>query len=527
MRRAMALIAGAFALVAACDALSPGRGRGDLEGLGGELGGGDGADFGVTRGGIPTWAGEDVAEAEAAAVRAREEAARIVAQEGADARMSARQMDAIKRRAESQFQQEEREEGLLTNVVDKMDREVDQADSEVKDLERKLGQLEGAVRRGRLDSRKDAGGAGGVAEWTVAPEDEQEPGGTWYDEKVDPAVRRQQRALAREEKAFGQEQSQEAKLMVHARGLVDRSKAQERMYLQRRGALEHDLKVRFVQEAGALRQAAANGTLSEGEALRLLDITSGDLANMTRTLSGFGPKDVPALWIEERLEASRRKSAASSAKMVEAIRHKLETFKSTHLDYDDKQFLARLAQLFSEAKAEIKEFEETRDMIMKRLQGWDKSNGEKLTYTLALAIDGATSSGEFRSHLLRADTDSLRHADMGQACELLGNVIHSSMQPAYKSLQQQKATLDGMSKIVPTITATMPSYIQETMANRTAALLEMAYGENLALKETAANILKEASPVVLSRLHCAMRSASLRPSFAAAVAAAALAWLAQ
>jgi len=506
MRRAMALIAGAFALVAACDALSPGRGRGDLEGLGGELGGGDGADFGVTRGGIPTWAGEDVAEAEAAAVRAREEAARIVAQEGADARMSARQMDAIKRRAESQFQQEEREEGLLTNVVDKMDREVDQADSEVKDLERKLGQLEGAVRRGRLDSRKDAGGAGGVAEWTVAPEDEQEPGGTWYDEKVDPAVRRQQRALAREEKAFGQEQSQEAKLMVHARGLVDRSKAQERMYL---------------------RQAAANGTLSEGEALRLLDITSGDLANMTRTLSGFGPKDVPALWIEERLEASRRKSAASSAKMVEAIRHKLETFKSTHLDYDDKQFLARLAQLFSEAKAEIKEFEETRDMIMKRLQGWDKSNGEKLTYTLALAIDGATSSGEFRSHLLRADTDSLRHADMGQACELLGNVIHSSMQPAYKSLQQQKATLDGMSKIVPTITATMPSYIQETMANRTAALLEMAYGENLALKETAANILKEASPVVLSRLHCAMRSASLRPGFAAAVAAAALAWLAQ
>merc|ERR1719291_1342765 len=244
-------------------------------------------------------------------------------------------------------------------------------------------------------------------------------------------------------------------------------------------------------------------------------------------LSGFEPKDVPALWIEEKLEGSRRKYAATSAKMAEAIKHKLETFKSSHLDYDDKQFLARLAQLFSETKAEIKSFEETRDALMKRLQGWDKSNGEKLTYTLALAIDGATSSGEFRSHILRADTDSLRHADMGQACEMLGNVVRSSMQPAYVSLTRQKATLDGMSKIAPTITATMPSYIQETVANRTSTLLEMAYAENLALKETAATILKEASPVVLSRLHCAMRSASLRPGLGAAVVAAALAWLAR
>jgi len=315
--------------------------------------------------------------------------------------------------------------------------------------------------------------------------------------------------------------------MLDARKAVDSAKAQERMYLSRAWALEHETKARFVQEAGAMRQEAASGTLSEHEVLRLLDITSADLANMTSALSSFGPDDVPALWIEERLEGSRRKSAATSAKMAEAVKHKLETFKSTHRDYDDKQFLARLAQLFNETKAEIRSFEETRDALMKRLQGWDKSNDEKLTYTLALAIDGATSSGEFRSHILRADTDSLRHADTSQACELLGKVVRSSMQPAYQSLARQKEALDGMSKIAPTITATMPSYIQETMANRTAALLEMAYAENLALRETAATILKEASPVVLSRLHCAMRSASLRPGFGAAVVAAVLAWLAQ
>merc|ERR1740138_1785489 len=81
--------------------------------------------------------------------------------------------------------------------------------------------------------------------------------------------------------------------------------------------------------------AAASGTLSQDELLQMLDMTNEDLIKITRNLTSFSSESsMPALWIEDRLNTSRSKALGSSAHMLEAIKHKVETLKSTHTDYD-------------------------------------------------------------------------------------------------------------------------------------------------------------------------------------------------
>ncbi|CAK0788475.1 unnamed protein product [Prorocentrum cordatum] len=234
-----------------------------------------------------------------------------------------------------------------------------------------------------------------------------------------------------------------------------------------------------------------------------------------------------AIWVEEKLDNSRSKLALASARMLEAIKHKVDTFKNNHLDYDNHQFLALLSRTLNETMGEIRTFEQAKDYQMTRLEGWDKSNGEKLTLRLAQAIHGVTGSVEFRSHLTQIDTAHLANLQMSEACGYLTSTVTAAMAPAYQSLAHQKQKLDDMSKIVPSVTAKYPAFIQERMGARASALLNMAYMENLALKEAAMNILKEASPVVMGRLHCTMHSASARAGLGAAVLLAVAAWLVQ
>jgi len=210
---------------------------------------------------------------------------------------------------------------------------------------------------------------------------------------------------------------------------------------------------------------------------------------MTRTIAGFGSTNMTGVWIEEKLRESGLKTAAASAKLLGVVNHSVEEFKSSHRDYDDHQFLAMLAHLLNETKSEIISFQQTKDFLANRLQHWDGANGEKLTSTLAVAIQGVTDSIEFRNHLKHMDSTSLAHASVSEACGLLSNLVQDNMQPAYKSVGLQRQRLDDMSKIAPNIIRTLPSSIQETMAKRTAAVVTMAYVQHLALMESATIIV--------------------------------------
>lgn len=462
----------------------------------------------------------EVAAAEAAAIKAKEDAAEAIAAEGTDASISERVMEAEDRRAESQYQHEEKLENMFERVVESTENEVDAETQAVDDMERRLRSLEGTVKR---DSDS----------WSKFQNDNplNDGRGVWVDDRNNEPLKRELKAERKLDREFAREAGNEAKLMVEARKQVDGALFKEKAYLHTRPKMEHETQVRLAEEADTLRKAAIeNGTLSVEETIQLLDTTKLDLDNITSTLDGLAQnasKDLSASWIEAKLDGSRSKVSAASAKMLEAIKHKVDTFKSSHIDYDDRQFLGLLARVLNETIAEVKIFENTRDYQKTRLDNWGKSNGEKLTSSLADAIQGVTGSVEFRSHLTQIDTSRLANLQATEACEYLVNMVHTSMAPAYQSLAHQKGKLDDMSKIVPTITSGYPSFVQERMGARAASLLNMAYMENLALKEAALSIVQDASPVVVSRLRCALSGAVARSGLGALVLAAAAAWLAQ
>lgn len=462
--------------------------------------------------------GAEAAAAEAAAVRAREDAAAAVAAEGADAQMSAREMDAYSRHAESQVHSQEQESMLMDKEMSTMWHVADFETRSVADMERQVRQLDGTV-----DDLQRA-----TTEKVVDPELNK----TWWVESPEQMQKRLERIGHKMDQMERREEGNAALLFSNARKQLDSTLAKERAYLHHRGALEHEAQMRLAERADALRaQAASNGSLSLDETLRLLDTTKQDLDNITSTLDLFAKlpaENMTAVWIEEKLDTSRSKIAIASAKMVEAIKHKVETFKNHHNDYNDLQFLSVLSRTLNETMDDIKTFDSTKDFLMTRLRDWDQANGEKLTINLANAIRGVTDSVEFRSHLMRIDTARLANTQVSEACGNLTSMVTTSMAPAYQMLVHQKEKLDEMSKIVPTVTWRHPDFIQERMGARANALLNMAYIENLALKEAAMHIIQEASPVVMSRLHCTMRSASARSGLGVVtVLAAAMTWLAQ
>merc|ERR1719382_1523219 len=139
---------------------------------------------------------------------------------------------------------------------------------------------------------------------------------------------------------WASEEQLSARQLRDARRQVDVAKNKENQYQRHRGAMESETRKRLWQEADAMRREASNGTLPEEEILRLLDVTKPVLDNMTWNMITWGPENTT--WFEERLDGVRFKSAAASAKMVEAVKHKVDVFHSAHLDYDTRQFLALL-----------------------------------------------------------------------------------------------------------------------------------------------------------------------------------------
>jgi len=454
--------------------------------------------------------GRDAAIAEQAAARARDEAARLI-REDADKDITERQFEAMSRHAESLTKREEREEMMLENVVDSMEKEGDSEDRAVEEIER-VGE--------KLESKE--------VQWERGRKIEELRGadGQWFE---DPVFKNEELRERSQDADFAREESQATRLLVQARKQVDSAKAWEKLELHRRDALEHESRARLGTEANALRHAAAmNGTLFKDEILQALDISKQELTKISDTLSGWRNDSVSGVWIEGRLDESRAKAAIASAKMLEAIRYNVETLKAHHQDYDDHQFLVRLAHLLNETRAEVTGVENFDDVLMGKLRHWDEGNNETLTYTLAVALQGVTRSVEFKNHLMRMDTARLAHASTSEACALLGKMVQANLQPAYRVIELQRQSLDSLSKVAPSITAHMPDYVQTTMINRTASVLNMAFVEHLALKEAATVIAQDAVPLVLERLRCVASGAErvAAPALPALLGAAA-AWLAQ
>jgi len=453
------------------------------------------------------WFGAEAAAAELRAIQARE---RAVEAETKDS-VSERQMQAMANHADSEIRSVVGKEELMEHVENSMAHELSVEDREMEDF----------LRRGNKLLKEDEEYNFKKAKGRLFKKDDPE-----YDEfRKDKALKA---VVHKQEQVQAQEDSQATKDIVLARKGWAKIESREKTYEHERGVMEHESSVRLSKSADTMRREAAGGEeISDDKILELLDMTQQDFDKMTTTIKGFGHTNMTGLWIEEKLRESEVKTAGASAKMLENVGHAVEEFKMSHRDYDDHQFLAKLAHLLNDTKSELINFQQTKDKLANRLQHWDGANGEKLTYNLAVALQGVTDSVEFRSHLSQIDSASLAHASVSEACDLLGNLVHDSMQPAYKSVGLQKQKLDDMSKIAPSVIRTLPVNIQGTMAKRTAAVVNMAYVEHLALMESATVIVKEAAPVVLQRLHCSIKSAAPRSGLGAAALAAAAAWLAQ
>merc|ERR1719188_1172097 len=245
--------------------------------------------------------------------------------------------------------------------------------------------------------------------------------------------------------------------------------AKGKIYEHERGLMEHECGMRLSQEADAMRREAGNTEASEDEVLALLDMTKQDYDKMMTTLKGF-EKNMTGLWIEEKLKESGLKTEGAAAKMLVAVNHSMEEFKADNHALDDHQFLVMLSRVLNQTKSELISFQQTKDKLEDRLRHWDVANGEKLTYNLAVALQGVTDSIEFRNHLSHIDSASLAHASMSEACGLLSNLVHDNMHPAYKSVGLQKQKLDDMSKIAPIVIQRLHCSIKSASARAGLAL---------------------------------------------------------
>jgi len=458
--------------------------------------------------------GAEAAAAEANALRAEQEAQRAI--EEVVSPLSARQMEAMSRHAEADYDMEVSHETKLDHVIDSMMRE---ADLQSRAVENDESMMNRSVWQAK---------AGEGKELTKFERELQ------IIEKEDgDAIRNLERREREEAAKFANEERLQrlgAKQLQDADRKVDIAKSRAKRDQRRRGALEAETRRRLWREADAMRQKAmrSGGTLSEEAVLHLLDVTKTFLRRITWNMNTWKPNDTSSF--ERRLDGVRFESAAASARMLEAVKHRVDVFHSPQLEgYGTTQFLFLLARLVNDTKSEIGDLQQTSDAILGRLVRWDGANPERFAYTLAMALKGVTGNVEFRNHLLKMDAAPLFQANATEACGLLGDMLEFNMQPTYRSLGRMRDALDNMSKVVPSVARDMPASVQATVADCTANVLNMAYAEHMAFTEAATAILQGVAPVVLQRLHCDLKSASLpsRIGTTAVALVAAIAWLAQ
>merc|ERR1719356_1840387 len=134
----MAHVAALLALVAVCGALKTEPYPSDFRQLG---------QTGRATGDAEGWQfGGEVAVAEAAAIKAREDAAEALRAEGTDVRISEKEMALERRHAEGQVHMADHEKAMLDQVVSRMEHEADLESSAVDAMEGELRRLSSAVR---------------------------------------------------------------------------------------------------------------------------------------------------------------------------------------------------------------------------------------------------------------------------------------------------------------------------------------------------------------------------------------------
>ncbi|CAK0884360.1 unnamed protein product [Prorocentrum cordatum] len=318
---------------------------------------------------------------------------------------------------------------------------------------------------------------------------------------------------------------------------VQEERELKRAYRQQRNAAEAEFTSKLWTQADELRSTAEKSAtlLPREEVLKLLDIPDDTLTEMKHTISRMAHDavvfDRPAYNAQfaERLEAIRFKVAGAAAAMEEAVQHKAHDFiNSTNATdaYDDQQYLMRLAWFLNDMKDEVRALHDKTTGVGKRIQSWDIRNPEKMSLTMSLALDGVTDNIEFRNKFLRIDTAKLAYSNTTQACDALAYMFASNIHPAYESLAHMKDVLDNMSLVVNSVFHDDPPNVAATMTNSTHALLNMAYAQNLAYKNTAQMLMSELVPSVMDRFHCeSSGSSASSASLALAVLAAVAGWV--
>jgi len=462
---------------------------------------------------------DEVDLAEAKAEKAREQAleASDAALKEIGAPISQEQLLAKDRRAAAESRNEFMKDYKLEGLVDSMEHQVGLEDRVVGRL---VHQSE-LVRDHKYDKRtaqlhKEFDQAEKQAAKELAEADKK-------DQKF---MREAQKSFDSYETQVRRDKAVAAKEMHEVEKQYQSVKAQKRSDLEKVKVAEAETAERLWAEAEAQRQEAINGTLENDDVLRVLDVSKGELHNLTHQLIIVSEKNDSGAWFEERLDHLRLRSTTASAHMVEMVKYKAAEFVANQKDYNDRQFVGRVARLLDDTRGDIKTLLDSNQGISTRLGGFERMNTENMTSALALALDGVMNNVEFKTHILHTDTARLRDATEAEACDVLGNMLVTNMRPAYRSIGHMKEALDNLSKVMPTIVGKKRA-AAEMMEKRTRNLLNMAYMQQLAYKEGATALMTQVTPVILSRLQCAFSGASKLGSSAAVALALALSWLAQ
>jgi len=198
----------------------------------------------------------------------------------------------------------------------------------------------------------------------------------------------------------------------------------------------------------------------------------------------------------------------------------------SHGEYTDDQFLWLISQFVTDVGTAVAQAEEDSVNIGKRILSWSTSTPDKVTDTLARAITGVTNNVELKNRLLVRST--YLASNTSEACNNMAALFKSELRPAYHDIEHIKDKLNNLSKVVPTLLSSHPLFTDcHFLGNTSTALLNIAYANHLALKESSELLISKAAPIMFQRLHCNFTGASARARLGiAAAAAAAAAWLA-
>merc|ERR1719356_245581 len=218
------------------------------------------------------------------------------------------------------------------------------------------------------------------------------------------------------------------------------------------------------------------------------------------------------------------------AHLLEAVNHTVIRLNETHEGYSDHQFLRVMSQFLTDVHNAVVQAEEENVIFGRRILSWSAWTPDKITGTLALAINSVTTNVEFKNHLLQVNAGLSRSAaNASKACDNMAILLNSNLRPAYRDVEHIKDKLSNLSKVIPSIRSENRDLgpAMKFLENNSNSLLSMAYTNHLALKESSELVIRQTAPIIFQRLHCNFTGAGARAGLGlAAAAAVAAAWLA-